>query len=56
MILLYNKAGKEFKIPHAIDAKEWIATGNYLLENPKDETKSSQTSGGNSQATIDLLK
>jgi len=53
MILLYDKAGKEFKIPHAIDAKEWIATGKFFLDNPKDKTKSS---GGNSQATIDLLK
>ena len=32
---LYNKDGKEFNVPHAIDAKEWLASGEFSKENPK---------------------
>lgn len=34
-MFVYDKNGKEFKVPHAIDRKEWIATGKYFAENPK---------------------
>ncbi len=53
MTLLYNKAGKEFKVPHAVDAKEWIATGKYFLDNPKDKDKTNQDGGNTS--TISLV-
>ena len=55
MTLLYNKAGKEFKVPHAVDAKEWIATGKYFLDNPKDKDKAKQDGGNTSSATISLI-
>ena len=44
---LYNKDGKEFNVPHAIDAKEWLATGDYFKELPKakKETKSVKDGG-----------
>jgi len=35
MTVLFDKSGKEFKVPHAIDAKEWISTGKYSTVNPK---------------------
>jgi len=34
-MFVYDKTGKEFKVPHAIDRKEWIKTGNYFTVNPK---------------------
>ena len=34
-MVVYDKSGKEFKVPHAVDRKEWLATGNYFVENPK---------------------
>lgn len=33
--MLYDKSGKGYKVPHAIDRKEWLATGKYFTENPK---------------------
>ncbi len=55
MTLLYNKAGKEFKVPHAVDAKEWIATGKFFLENPKEKGETKQDGGNTSSATISLV-
>jgi len=37
MTLLYDKDGKEYKIPHRIDVKGWMATGDYTLEAPDAE-------------------
>ena len=34
-MVIYDKTGKEFKVPFAIDRKEWIKTGNYFAVNPK---------------------
>ncbi len=36
---LYDKNGKGYNVPHAIDVKEWIATGKYSEKNPKAEAK-----------------
>jgi len=33
--VVYDKDGKEFKVAHRIDVKEWLEAG-YLEENPKD--------------------
>ncbi len=33
-MLVYDKSGKEYKVPHAVDRKEWIASGDYFAENP----------------------
>lgn len=32
---LYDKDGKEYKVPHKVDQREWLATGDYFKENPK---------------------
>ena len=32
---LYNKDGKEFNVPHAVDAKEWLASGDFTKDDPK---------------------
>lgn len=32
---LYDKKGKGYNVPHAIDQKEWLATGDYTKEAPK---------------------
>ncbi len=36
-MILYDKNGKAFKIPHQIDVDEWMATGNYSIEEPKEK-------------------
>jgi hypothetical protein len=36
---VYDKDGKEYEVRHAIDAKEWVASGNYFFENPKETKK-----------------
>ena len=40
-MILYDAKGKEFNIPHTVDAKEWIASGKYFVVNPKSKTKDS---------------
>ena len=35
MAKLYDKSGKEFNVPHAVDVKDWLATGDYSEEKPK---------------------
>jgi len=35
MKLYDKKSGKEHKVPHAIDVKDWLATGKYTKEKPK---------------------
>ena len=35
MATLYNKNGKKYNVPHAVDVKDWINSGDYSLENPK---------------------
>ena len=37
MATLYDKAGKGYNIPHAVDVKEWLATGKFFKENPKEK-------------------
>jgi len=32
---IYDKKGEAINIPHAVDAKEWLATGDYFKEPPK---------------------
>lgn len=32
---LYDKNGKAHNVPHAVDVKEWIATGKLFKVNPK---------------------
>ena len=39
MKLIYDKDGNEVKMPHAIDAKEWVATGEYFYEKPEEKPK-----------------
>ena len=35
MAVIYEKkTGKEVKLNHAIDAKEWLATGKYVKVKP----------------------
>lgn len=34
-MFVYDKTGKEYKVPHSVDRKEWIASGEYFAENPK---------------------
>jgi hypothetical protein len=36
---LYDKAGKAYDVPHAIDQREWLATGDFFKENPKEAKK-----------------
>ena len=36
---LFNKDGEVFNVPFAVDAKEWIATGDYFKDNPKEAKK-----------------
>lgn len=33
--ILYDKSGGEHKVPHSIDRKDWLATGDFFIENPK---------------------
>ena len=36
MAILYDKkSGKEYKVPHAVDVKDWMATGKYTDKDPK---------------------
>ena len=35
MAKLYDKSGKEFNVPHAVDVKDWLASKEYSLEKPK---------------------
>ena len=34
MAKLYDKNGKSFNVPHTVDVKDWIATGDYTLDKP----------------------
>lgn len=36
-MILYDKNGNEYNIPHAIDAREWVASGEYFFSNPMGE-------------------
>lgn len=36
MVVVYDKQGNEFKVPHSIDVKDWLDAG-YTLENPKEK-------------------
>jgi len=39
---LYDKNGKEYEIPHAVDVRDWLEDG-YSLEDPKDNIKEPMT-------------
>lgn len=42
---LYDKrSGKEYNVPHAVDAKEWLASGKYTDVNPKDKVEDKKSS------------
>ena len=34
MTTIYDKVGKTFTIPHQVDVREALRTGNYFLEDP----------------------
>ena len=38
-MFLYDKDGKAYKVPYAIDRKDWIETGKFFEENPKLKAK-----------------
>jgi hypothetical protein len=38
MIIVYDKKGNEYKVPHKIDLKDWLDNG-YFLEKPKPVKK-----------------
>jgi len=38
MTIVYDKDGKEYKVPHKVDVQGWLDAG-YTLENPKEKTK-----------------
>ena len=38
-MFVYDKSGKAFKVPHSVDRKEWIKTGKFFKENPKEENQ-----------------
>jgi len=38
MTIVYDKDGKEYKVPHKIDVAEWLAAG-YTLEAPEKKGK-----------------
>ena len=40
---LFDKDGKEYDVRHTVDAKEWIATGNFFEVNPKAEAPKKTT-------------
>ena len=42
MTTVYNKKGEGFRIPHAIDVKDWLADG-YTLEAPIAKGKKGKT-------------
>jgi len=44
---LFDKDGKEYNVPHAIDAKEWLSTGKYFKDNPKTSKASSPKKDSN---------
>lgn len=36
MTIVYDKDGKEYKVPHKIDVQEWLNNG-YTLEKQEDK-------------------
>ncbi len=34
MAILYDKNGKSFNVPHTVDVKDWLATGDYSETKP----------------------
>lgn len=39
MVVIYEKkTGKEIKLNHSVDAKEWLKTGNYVDKKPVKRT------------------
>lgn len=42
MAKLYDKNGKEYNVPHAVDVKDWLNTGDYSLEKPKGAAKKAE--------------
>ena len=41
---LYDKNGKEYNVPHAIDRKEWLASGDFFEKNPKAKIENKKVS------------
>ena len=37
MPLLYDKDGISYNVPHAVDVKEWLASGRYFKKSPKSK-------------------
>ena len=37
MVLYGKKDGKKYKVPHAVDAREWLATGDYTEKKPNSK-------------------
>jgi|FLOH01.1.fsa_nt_gi hypothetical protein len=42
MATVYDKSGKEYNVPHAVDVREWVNAG-YLEEKPKRATSTATT-------------
>lgn len=38
MTNVYDKDGKEYKVKHSVDLKEWLEAG-YMLQAPKKQTQ-----------------
>ena len=55
MATLYDKNGKEYNVPNAIDIKEWLKDG-YSLENPKEALSSDDLKFNDLIIDIDNLK
>ncbi len=42
-MVIYDKKGGEINIPHRVDAKEWVASGDYFYDNPKAKKPTRKT-------------
>lgn len=42
MTKLYDKNGKPYNVPHAVDVKDWISSGDYFKENPIKKPKGAE--------------
>lgn len=50
-MLVYDKEGVSYNVPHIIDVKEWISTGLYFDYNPKDTESSNDVEESNDKAS-----
>jgi hypothetical protein len=43
-MILYDKKGNSFDVPHPIDVTEWLATGEYSLDKPEEKKRTQKQS------------